>query len=90
MQGGLNPLTGLLVPVLFTFGVFYFLVIRPQQKKQKEHEVMINSLKKNDEVITNSGIYGTIVNIKDKTFVLRVDDDAKIEIDKSFIMCLKK
>lgn len=90
MQGGPNPLTGLLVPVLFTFGVFYFLVIRPQQKKQKEHEVMINSLKKNDEVITNSGIYGTIVNIKDKTFVLRVDDDAKIEIDKSFIMCLKK
>lgn len=90
MQGAPNSLTGLLIPVLFTFGVFYFLVIRPQQKKQKEHEAVINSLKKNDEVITNSGIYGTIVNIKEKTFVLRIDDDAKFEIDKSFIMGRKQ
>jgi preprotein translocase subunit YajC len=79
-----------LIPFIFIFIIFYFLLIRPQQKKQKEHQMMINSLKKNDEVVTIGGIHGTIVNVKEKTFVLRIDDNTKIEIDKNSIAYLKK
>ena len=79
-----------LVPFIFIFVVFYFLLIRPQQKKQKEHQAMIANLKKNDEVVTTGGIHGTIVNIKERTFVLRIDENAKIEIDKPSVAYTKK
>ena len=79
-----------LMPIIFIFGIFYFLLIRPQQKKQKEHEKMITELKKNDEVVTNGGIHGTIVNVKDATFVVRIDDNTKIEINKNSVAYLKK
>ncbi len=87
MQAG-SP--NLLVPMIFMFVVFYFLIIRPQQKKQKQHREMIKNLKKNDEVVTSGGVHGTIVNVKEKTFVLRVDENAKIEIDKSAVAYTKK
>ena len=70
--------------------IWYFLLIRPQQKQQKNTRAMIENLKKNAEVVTNSGIHGTIVNVKDKTFVLRIDESAKIEIDKSAVAYVKK
>ena len=79
-----------LVPLIFIFVVFYFFLIRPQQKKQKEHQQMIGELKKNDEIVTSGGIHGTIVNAKEKTFVVRVDENTKIEIDKNFIAYVKK
>lgn len=78
------------IPLIFVFAVFYFLIIRPQKKKQKEHEEMVKNLKKNDEVVTSGGIHGTIVNVKDKTFVLRVDENAKMEIDKISVGYVKK
>ena len=78
------------VPLIFIFIVFYLLLIRPQQKKQREHQAMINNLKKNDNVVTLGGVHGTIVNIKEKTFVLRVDDNTKIEVDKHAVSYLKK
>lgn len=79
-----------LMPLLFIFIVFYFLIIRPQRKKQKEHTAMIGSLKKNDEVVTSGGVHGTIVNAKEKTFVVRIDENTKIEIDKMSIAYAKK
>ncbi len=79
-----------LMPIIFIFGIFYFLLIRPQQKKQKDHERMVSELKKNDEVVTNGGIHGTIVNVKDATFTLRIDDNTKIEINKNAVGYLKK
>jgi len=79
-----------LMPIIFIFGIFYFLLIRPQQKKQKDHEKMIAELKKNDEVVTSGGVHGTIVNVKDSTFVLRIDDNVKVEINKSAVAYLKK
>jgi len=66
------------------------LLIRPQQKKQKEHEKMVQELKKNEEVVTNGGIHGTVVNVKDTTLILRIDENVKIEIDKKTIAYLKK
>lgn len=70
--------------------IFYFIVIRPQKQEQKKHQEMLKKLNKNDEVITASGIHGTIVNVKDRTVTLRIDDNVKIEIEKSVIAQVKK
>jgi len=72
------------------FVVFYFLLIRPQQKQKKDHEEMLKGLAKNDEVITNGGIHGTIVNVKETSVVLRVDENTKIEVEKYAIAVTTK
>ncbi len=72
------------------FGIFYFVLIRPQKKQEKERKEMLTKLNKNDEVVTNSGIHGTIVNVKEKTFILRVDDNVKIEMEKNCVAYVKK
>lgn len=79
-----------LIPLIFLFAVFYFLLIRPQKKQQKQHQIMIANLKKNDQVVTSGGIHGTIAAVKDKTFTLRIDEGTKIQIDKNAISYLKK
>ena len=84
-----NPIMSVL-PMLFIFGIFYFLLIRPQKKQQQEHQKMVASLGKNDEVVTSGGIMGTIVNVKDKSFVIRIDDNTKIEVLKSYILTVSK
>ena len=84
-----SPLMNLL-PLLLIFVVFYFLLIRPQKSREKEHQKLIKSLAKNDEVVTSSGIHGTIVNVKDKTVILRVDETAKIEIEKNSVAYVVK
>jgi len=71
-----NPIVNLF-PLILIFIIFYFLLIRPQKTKEKEHRQMLTGLNKNDEVVTSSGIHGTIVNIKDKTVTLRIDDITK-------------
>ncbi|MBU3958448.1 MAG: preprotein translocase subunit YajC [Candidatus Omnitrophica bacterium] len=84
-----NPIVNLF-PLILIFIIFYFLLIRPQKTKEKEHRQMLTGLNKNDEVVTSSGIHGTIVNIKDKTVTLRIDDNVKIEIDKNSIAYKKQ
>ncbi len=74
-----------LVPFLLMFLVFYLLVIKPQKKEREELRKKINALKKNDPVITAGGLHGTVVNIKEKTIILRVDDNVKLEFDKEAI-----
>jgi preprotein translocase subunit YajC len=76
-------------PLIFIFIIFYFLLIRPQRKKEKEHQKMLQSVNKNDEVVTTSGIHGTVVNVKDKTLILRVDENVKIEIEKNCVALIK-
>ena len=74
-----------MVPLLFIFGVFYFLLIRPQQKKSKEHKNLLESLKPGDMVITGSGIYAAIVSVGDKTVELKIAENVKIKAQKSAI-----
>ena len=74
-----------LLPFLFMGVIFYFLLIRPQQKRQKQHRELLTGLKTGDRVVTSSGIHGLIANVKDTTFLLKVADNVKIEIDKSSI-----
>ena len=84
-----NPLVNLF-PLILIFVIFYFLLIRPQKAKEKEHRKMLSSLNKNDEVVTSSGIHGTIVNVKDKTVILRIDDNVKMEIEKNAVAYVKR
>lgn len=80
-QGGLS----MMMPMILIFGIFYMLVFRPQKKEQKEKKKMRDTLKKNDPAVTVGGIHGTIVLVKERTVVLRVDDNVKIEFDKEAI-----
>lgn len=75
------------LPWILIFLVFYLLLIRPQHKRQKEHQKMLSILKKGDRVVTNSGIFGTIVGINDKEniVVLKVAENVKIEFLKTSI-----
>jgi len=88
-QQAVNPIINLF-PLILIFVIFYFLLIRPQKTKEKEHQKMIANLNKNDEVVTSSGIHGTIVNVKDKTVILRIDENVKIEIEKNCVAYIKK
>lgn len=83
-----NPVLNLF-PLIFIFIIFYFLLIRPQRTKEKDHQKMLTNLNKNDEIVTSSGIHGTIVNVKDKTLILRIDDNVKIEIEKNCVAYIK-
>jgi preprotein translocase subunit YajC len=67
------------------FGIFYFLLIRPQQKQRKDRDRMLSTLKKGDRVVTASGLHGTIVGINDQTVVLKVADQVKLEFDRSAV-----
>lgn len=67
------------------FAVFYFLLIRPQQKRQKQRNQMLNELKKGDKVITIGGLHGTIAELTDDTVVLRVNDVTKLTFDRSAV-----
>jgi preprotein translocase subunit YajC len=88
-QPSQSPMISFL-PIALIFIIFYFLLIRPQKKSQQEHQKMLTELKKNDEVVTSGGIYGTIVNIQDDIVTLRVDDNTRIKVQKSAIARLKK
>ena len=76
--------------IVALFALLYFLFIRPQRKRQKEHQKMISELKVNDEVITAGGILGTIVKIKEDTVMLRLIDNVKIELLKTAITQVTK
>lgn len=84
-----SPLVSLM-PIALIFIIFYFLLIRPQKKTQKEHEKMLGELKRNDEVITSGGIHGTIVNIQEDVITLRIDDNTRIKIQRPSISRLKR
>ena len=82
--GASSPLMSFL-PLVVIFVIFYFLLIRPQQKKVKEHKSMLEDLKKGDRVITSSGIYGVIVGIGDTSFELKIADNVKVKMLKSAV-----
>lgn len=80
-----NPIMTFL-PLILVIVVFYFFMIRPQMKKQKEVAAFRNSLAKGDKVVTTGGIYGKILELKDNTVLLQVDDNVKIRVDKAAIV----
>ena len=73
------------LPFVIIIVIFYFFLIRPQNKKQKETEKMINALKKGDKVVTIGGIHGVVSSTKEKTVIVKVDDNTKLEFNRSAI-----
>ncbi|HEY6953357.1 MAG TPA: preprotein translocase subunit YajC [Bacteroidota bacterium] len=65
--------------------IFYFMIIRPQQKRAKERQQMIDSMKKGDKIVTAGGIHGTIVGIEDKTLLVQIADNVKVKVDRSSV-----
>ncbi len=80
----------MLVPFLCIGAIFYFLMIRPQQKKQKEHQALVSTLKTGDKVVACGGIHGMISNVKETTVILKVADNMKMEVDKASIGTVSK
>jgi len=73
------------VPFIFIFVIMYFVLFRPQKKRQQEQQRLIGSLKTGDRVVTNAGIHGLIANVKETTVIVKVADNVKIEMEKSAV-----
>ena len=80
-----SSLVGSLLPFLLIIVIFYLFLIRPQNKKQKETQKMLDALKKGDKVITIGGIHGTVSSVKENTVIVKVDDDCKLEFNRTAI-----
>jgi preprotein translocase subunit YajC len=74
-----------LVLILIIFSIFYFIVFRPMRKRQREMEQMLGALKNGDRVVTNGGLYGTVVGVSDDVVQLRISDHVKVQIAKSAV-----
>jgi preprotein translocase subunit YajC len=83
--GGSPGLLVQIVPFVLIFVLFYFLLILPQQKRQKQQKTMLDALKKGDKVVTSSGIWGTVTNLGKETVTLQIADNAKIKIQRESI-----
>lgn len=76
---------GFFVPLVFIFIIMYFVMIRPQKKRQDEQKKLISNLKTGDHVVTNAGIHGLISNVKETTVMVKVADNVKLEMEKSAV-----
>jgi len=79
-----NQLTSLF-PFIALFAIFYFLIIRPQQKAQKEHQAMLESLKKGDKIITTGGLIAEVVKPEDDYLKVKINDDTIVKLDRAYV-----
>jgi preprotein translocase subunit YajC len=84
-SGGPLGSLGAFLPLIAIFAIFYFLIIRPQSKKQKETQKMLSALKKGDKIVTIGGIHGVIQSIRENTVIVRVDENTKLEFSRSAV-----
>jgi preprotein translocase subunit YajC len=81
---------GAFVPFIFIFVIMYFVLLRPQMKRQKDQQRLVSALKTGDRVVTNAGIHGLISNVKETTVIVKVADNVKIEMEKSAVTTVLK
>jgi len=74
-----------LMPMVLIFVIMYFLLIRPQQKKAREHQELLNQLKAGDRVVTTGGLYGTITAVHERTFLVKVADNVVVEVSRAAV-----
>lgn len=79
-----------IIPLVFMFAIFYFLLIRPQQKKAKEHKALLEAMKKGDNVITAGGVHGKVTAVESDIVTLEIANNVNIKITKSYIATIKK
>jgi len=87
--GGAGSLLSSFLPLILIFVIFYFLLIRPQSKKSKEHRTMLENLKKGDKIITSGGIYGVIEGIETNTITIKIAENVRIKVSRSSIAGLR-
>lgn len=87
-QGPLGSLS-MFLPMVLVFAIFYFLMIRPQQKQRKKHAELLQGIKKGDEVITTAGIHGKVYGIADNLVTLEIADNIRIKMDKQQVATVK-
>ena len=85
--GGPHPIVQFL-PLILVFVVFYFLLIRPQQKRARERQEMINQLKRNDEVLTTGGLYGKVIELNEKIVTLEIAPKINVRVDRQHVDAL--
>lgn len=73
------------LPLVALFAIFYFLIIRPQQKQQQKHKDMVNTLVKGDKIITNGGLYAEVVKVEDNFIKIKLNETTIVKIDKAFV-----
>lgn len=83
-DGG-GGLTSTLIMFGLIFLIFYFMIIRPQQKRAKDRQKMLDALKKGDKIVTAGGIHGTVVGIEDKTVLVQIADNVKVKVDRGSV-----
>jgi len=84
-DGGSSSIVANFLPMVLIIGIFYLFLIRPSQKKAKEHQGMLNSIQRNDKIITSGGIYGTVSQVKADRFEVTIAEGVKIEIAKNSV-----
>jgi preprotein translocase subunit YajC len=89
-QGGQQSPYQFLILMGLLFAVFYFILIRPQQKRQKEHRQLLEGLKKGDKVITTGGLQGTVVGLSDTVVTVEIADKVKVKVGRNYIAGLMK
>lgn len=83
--GGMESLLSSILPFVLIIAIFYFLILRPQQKKQKDRQKLLESVKKGDKVVTAGGIYGTVDGIEDNALLVKIAEGVKVKMDRSAI-----
>ncbi len=73
------------LPIILIFAIFYFLLIRPQQKRAKDHRALLSSLKVGDQVLTNGGIYGRVTGLRDDVITLEISDKVRVKVSRGHI-----
>ncbi|MFA8344115.1 MAG: preprotein translocase subunit YajC [Rhodothermaceae bacterium] len=84
-QGGEQSMMSTLIMFGAIFLIFYFMIIRPQQKRQKDREKMINEMKKGDKVITSGGLHGTVAGMDEKTLLVDLGNNIKVTVERSSV-----
>ena len=84
-SGGGGSLISTIIMFGAIFAIFYFMIIRPQQKRAKEREKLLSNIEKGDKIVTSGGVHGTIVGLEDKTALIEIAPNVKIKIERSAI-----
>ena len=82
---GAGGMLSLALPIVLIFGVFYFLLIRPQQQRDKQHRTMLANLKKNDKVVTSGGLHGRVTDLGDDVITIEVAPNVRVRVSRSHI-----
>ncbi len=83
-------MTSTIIMFALIFLIFYFMIMRPQQKRQKERQKMLEALKKGDKIVTGGGIHGTVVGLEEKTVLVQIADNVKVKLERGSVASVER